>query len=260
MQNDWRIRTVVVAFAAAMAATVFAQWPFSLPLLNAGVGQAKTHQAGKVSLSGDAVTAEAVFAQLRQAGANFVVSDSAMPLDRKLSLNLVDQDPETALKAVAKALGMTVTKEGDVLVLAQGNTPLTGMLDWERAFGDRLDVLKPFHDQEGSAETPFNFFLEKSGTSMPNLDDKAWNELFKDIPGVDSAILGAMLRGHALDLEGLAKSLTPEQKALHEKQGFLTPEDLTPEQRKMLGTLAGSKGDFEVTFAGAGTQFRLKNK
>ncbi|MHB8637862.1 MAG: hypothetical protein ACYC96_15470, partial [Fimbriimonadaceae bacterium] len=45
------------------------------------------------------------------------------------------------------------------------------------------------------------------------------------------------------DLDGLMGSLTPSQRERMKQQGYLTPSDLTPGQRKMLGNVGGK---FEI--------------
>lgn len=56
----------------------------------------------------------------------------------------------------------------------------------------------------------------------------------------------------------LLKSLTPSQKELQKSRGYLLITDLTPEQRKMIGT--DPKGDFSMSFSIDGESVVIKSK
>lgn len=71
----------------------------------------------------------------------------------------------------------------------------------------------------------------------------------------------AKAHGFAMTGEKIKKllgTLTDAQKELMKKQGFLTPADLTPAQRELLGDMG--KGDFELSFSVDGKNIRIKNK
>ncbi len=73
--------------------------------------------------------------------------------------------------------------------------------------------------------------------------------------------LGENLKVMQLKLENLKKfmsSLTPAQKELAKKQGHLRPEDLTKEQRDLLGI--DGKGDVDFTFQNNGEKITIKGK
>jgi hypothetical protein len=73
--------------------------------------------------------------------------------------------------------------------------------------------------------------------------------------------LGENMKVMQLKLENLKKfaaSLTPEQRKLHDKQGFLTPDDLTKEQRALLGI--DGKGDANFTYSDGKDKFTIKSK
>jgi hypothetical protein len=73
--------------------------------------------------------------------------------------------------------------------------------------------------------------------------------------------LGENMKVLQLKLENVKKfiaSLTPEQKALADKQGYLRPEDLTKEQRELLGI--DGKGDVNMSFSIEGQKVVIKSK
>jgi hypothetical protein len=57
----------------------------------------------------------------------------------------------------------------------------------------------------------------------------------------------------------LIESLSAEQKAKQEKQGYLTPDDLTPKQRELLGELPKG-GDWTFSFTANGRKLTIKSK
>ncbi len=60
------------------------------------------------------------------------------------------------------------------------------------------------------------------------------------------------------DIKGLMNSLTDKQWELQKKNGYLTPDDLTPKQRVMLGS--DTKGDFSLSFSLDGKTLTIKSK
>lgn len=60
-----------------------------------------------------------------------------------------------------------------------------------------------------------------------------------------------------LNLEKLIDSLSAEQKALHEKQGHLSVDDLTVEQKKLLGSTP-SQGSFTISIVINGKKLTIK--
>jgi len=64
---------------------------------------------------------------------------------------------------------------------------------------------------------------------------------------------------HFGDLGKLVESLTPEQLEKNKSKGYLTIDDLTAEQRKMLGSFDGD-GDFTVKFEKDGKSVTIKRK
>ncbi|MCC6402815.1 MAG: STN domain-containing protein [Fimbriimonadaceae bacterium] len=268
MQNDWKIRSFGVALAAIAAATVFAQWPFALPLLGINPdsarsqAQAEGRPPGKVTVSGNEVTAREVFDQLRKAGANFVVDAEAVPAEKKLSLNLVAQDPESAVKAVAKALGMTATKEGEILILAPAHTLAWTAAPWgAHPDAESEKLLEQWKEKLAVPGESFRFdFKDKDALkALPKILEKLQGGEETAVPG---KVLEDLERQSAapLDLAKLVKSLTPAQLEIHKAKGYLALEDLTPEQRKMLGRVAEGKGQIELSYNDGRTTITIRSK
>ncbi len=80
----------------------------------------------------------------------------------------------------------------------------------------------------------------------------------KEVPDMKKLVLPKLEFGVG-DIGKLVESLTPQQWDLSKSKGYLTPDDLTPDQRKMLGTI-GSGGDFTITFQKEGKTVTFKRK
>ncbi|HZH99078.1 MAG TPA: hypothetical protein VEX38_08915, partial [Fimbriimonadaceae bacterium] len=67
------------------------------------------------------------------------------------------------------------------------------------------------------------------------------------------------LRMGSGDIKALMRSLSPQQRQRHDRQGYLTAADLTQAQLKMLGTLPQS-GSWTVSFTIDGDKLTIKNR
>lgn len=240
MRSSWRFKTLATLGAAAAAAAVFAQWPFAL-------ASAAAPQDGRVTVSGDAVDAADVLARLRAAGVEFVVDADAVPKGKKLSLNIVAKPAKAALGAVAEALGLGVVERDGVFVLKreaparpQGQAlPRLFAGEFPEAWIEKLKVpegtLKRFRLEE---------FLKEGDAPFVS-----------PFPGSTRGL--AFRLADPSDLKKLAESLTAAQRELHSKKGFLTPDDLTQDQRKLLGN---PEGTFEIWFRDGDTDIKVKSK
>ena len=91
---------------------------------------------------------------------------------------------------------------------------------------------------------------------MPKMDSKMFTvPVPPTAPSAPRAFM-APLRGG--DISEIAKSLTPAQRELNKKQGFLYLSDLNPEQRAKLGTQSWS-GDWTITYTRDGETFTIKS-
>lgn len=98
-----------VALAAVLAA---AAYPFFAP----SVAAQATPPASGLTKSFSSAPAKQVFDWLRAIGVNFVVEDTSLK-NRTVSMNVVNQSPESVLEAVGAAMDMNVERKGGVYVL-----------------------------------------------------------------------------------------------------------------------------------------------
>lgn len=111
--------------------------------------------------------------------------------------------------------------------------------------------------------------LHEKLKSMPKiqLDGKQMKELrekMKDMPKIDGELMKKLkdlpdIKVPMSDLGKLIESLTPAQLEKNKSKGYLTPEDLTPEQRKMLGDWSRD-ADFNIVVTREGKTITLKGK
>lgn len=131
------------------------------------------------------------------------------------------------------------------------------------------EKMKMSEEQRKAFEESMKIFKERMGEMkkegrfvIPPLDKQWFNsEEFKKHMEEMNKNLGENMKVLQLKLENLKKfvaSLTKEQKALAEKQGYLRPEDLTKEQRELLGI--DGKGDVDMTFQTDGQKIVIKGK
>ena len=80
-------------------------------------------------------------------------------------------------------------------------------------------------------------------------------EKMKNMPGMKGFGLGS----NRAQIKDLLESLTPEQKAKQDKQGYLTMEDLTPKQRAMLGDIP-KDGNWTFSYSIEGKHVTIKSK
>ncbi|GMV36127.1 MAG: hypothetical protein AMXMBFR61_06350 [Fimbriimonadales bacterium] len=112
-------------------------------------------------------------------------------------------------------------------------------------------------DREFKLETPR--LRERIG-ALPDL-----KELFKDMPDLrkmlkDVPSLKESFEFRGGDVRELMDSITPDQWALHEKQGYLKLSDLTPEQRKMVGIRGGPGSQITMAFVLDGKKLTIKSE
>lgn len=108
--------------------------------------------------------------------------------------------------------------------------------------------------------------LQEAMRSMELADKIKLQDYFKgsnfdrELKGLKDFKLGEVEHMHlfkSADLEKLMKSLTPKQKEIMKSKGHLTPADLTPDQRAMLGKLP--EGSYTITFSKDGQSFTIKS-
>jgi len=81
---------------------------------------------------------------------------------------------------------------------------------------------------------------------------------FKKLDGKEWPKGAFILKGQ--NFGDLTKSITPAQKELQKKQGYLKVSDLTPEQRKLAGISGDGKGAIEITITRDGETLKIKGE
>lgn len=118
----------------------------------------------------------------------------------------------------------------------------------EQALKKAEEAMKKAHESMRKALEE----ARKSGKTRVFLGEP---EVFKAKPFTDAE--KAKIKDFSASGMGrLLKSLSPAQKELHKKQGYLTPKDLTAEQRKMLPAM---QGDWNITVIVDGEKLSLRS-
>ncbi len=180
------------------------------------------------------------------------------------------QDFEKKMKAWSEEFSKQFGKEGDskIFMIPPG-TMKEFKMDPEHAKQFEKHM-KELHEKLGKE-------LEHKGKVFQfKIDEKHMNELknkLKDMPQMEKELMeklkvmpfdgkhmpdGAIKIGGG-DIRELMKSLSPAQWEKHEKQGFLSPSDLTPAQKKILGEFPNSSA-FSITVIIDGKKLTVKNK
>jgi hypothetical protein len=120
--------------------------------------------------------------------------------------------------------------------------------------------LKGLEDLKG-LDTKIHGDLELKLKNMEDLKGLETKIRAGELEGLDKKIRGEVeLKMKELDKETkLMESLTPSQWEKHEKHGYLTPADLTPAQREILGDLP-KNGNWSITYVIDGKKLSLRAK
>lgn len=209
--------------------------------------------------------------------------DSDQFKDRRLTLNLTDVPLSTALAAIAGALDAHWEAIGAVRVLKKGPglgfRPDVGGLFQDGKFRTFMlpDVSKRYWKPENLSEKDFAIRAnEKAIKALERAQKDFETQKFEFKKLDDEVVKKALEKAQALhdkelrstfekaytmgcqDINALLKSITPTQKELAKKQGYLKLSDLTVEQRK----LAGVKGDgkIEITITRDNETLKIKGE
>ncbi|MBS1713274.1 MAG: LytR C-terminal domain-containing protein [Armatimonadetes bacterium] len=179
-----------------------------------------------------------------------------------------DKDAMKAWRLYAPDMSKDWEKWSDELKDSFKDLPKTewNEKDWETFSKGLKDSLKDVPKWKGLPDGgSFDFKEPKDLPPMTwdfkGFDGKEWNDLkglreFKDWKGFKDFPANAMKFG---DIGKLIESLTPEQLKKNKSKGYLTVDDLTSEQRKLLGSFDGD-GDFTVRFDKDGKSVTIKRK
>lgn len=387
------MRAAVFAISALMMAALTATVAIGQMNLPWAAAPTSVEQNKTITLDFNNAPAQDVFNALRKAGVNFAAETTAIAKDKRVTVHVKNQPVDKAVEAVAGALGLSVTKNGNIYSLRpgfmvgsdafkvwkDGFTPNTEHFyvapdgkdfkfempkgqwksfgegfkwsgpdgkafkfempegDWKKfgeefkqafpegqwkSFGENMgkwgdQLHKKLEKYKGKDEkdlTPeekadIERIVEEHMKAMPEMKEFKFDKLpelelkMKGLEGHLKAGPMAELRMkelkdhlkqlphgelklkeiepkvlerlHSLKdiepklskikvgMEGIDKlfaSLTPDQLAKQDKNGYLTLEDLTAEQRKMLGDWASGSSNIELAFTKDGKTIRIKSK
>jgi hypothetical protein len=222
-----------------------------------------------VSATFDNVPLSDVMHWLTQEGVQ-LAADTTQRDNRKLTLNAQNQPLRDVLLAIAGAFDAKWEKQGEILMLKR-NPIVVGEWD-DSVFKNFRNLPMPRSDSEELRQ----FFKEHRFTIPPNLDfEKFEFDIKKFLDEEDFKLDMEKLlkkRGNLFEkfkslpsstfslqnIEKVYESLTPEQIQKHEAHGYLLFDDLTPEQKKMLGVRSNDT-HWVVSIARDGKQFTLRS-
>jgi hypothetical protein len=203
-------------------------------------------------------------------GVSFVVDSATISGERKLTMNIVNQPLGDVIDAIAGAFDGKWERHGEVytlkgpqrLALVPDGLPNVKQFKIDPDTFKGLDQLKKFAPEikveiekmlEGLDKGEIKQFRMAPGDLGTKLREFKLDP--QDIEGFD----GPILRLGARDIPKLMNSLTADQWARHEKQGYLTPNDLTPDQRKLAGRFPSGE-NWTVSYSINGKNLTLKSK
>lgn len=212
----------------------------------------------RVSAQFEDATLSEVLRWLAGTGVNFV-ADPTSAGDAKVTLNVKEVPLRDVLRALEQVFNGTWTKSGEVYAF---KPKVRRGLDGLR--GARPDV--PPFDREELRKRLEEF--RRDVPELPEIVDPERLEQFlrrfrEALPpelrrfeqfGLDSPRL---FRFETPNISRLFESITEEQWRKHEEQGYLTPGDLTAEQREMLG--GAGAGTFSITLSVNGRTLHIRS-
>lgn len=151
------------------------------------------------------------------------------------------------------------------------------MKEWAKKFQEEFE--KNWIGPDGKWLLPKGEEIERLKEELPEVSEKMFREFRIEIPELKLELEKELQELKKLDpekfrsvlpegrgfvfggpqLAEILKSLTQEQRKLHDERGYLTPNDLTAAQKKMLGGLPET-GDWTVTIAVDGKKLTIKSK
>lgn len=199
----------------------------------------------KVSVTFQSARVEDVLKWLEVEGISFVVNPRAFGEERVVSLSVKEQPLRDVLNAIARVLGAHWEREGNIYILKPGGSVLE-IPSGTRTLRELLEELRIPKDLKQYLGVP----REEVERILEGLQQRRFFERTQE--GVRPFIFKSdgFIR--------LMDSLTPEQWALHERQGYLKVDDLTPEQRGMLGALP-TNATWIISVTVDGRTLTLKN-
>jgi hypothetical protein len=169
---------------------------------------------------------------LSSTGVNFVAPSLAR--EQRVTLKVENVPLRDLLRALSDIFGMTWSKQGEVYALRPRGMSLI-LPD------ARFELNPPLWFDEKSLEEWLESLPRANDPRLESELRQRMEELFqwfRDFPPLNLAPKsdqgGGTLENRPSDVERLMDSLTEEQWQKHKSRGYLRPEDLTPEQRRLL--------------------------
>lgn len=273
-----------VLAAAVVAAGVGAAVGTGLSLEEASPQDAKVEATGqsgldrRVSMAFSDAPLTDVLARLSQEGLSFVADSSSFSPSARLTISIQDKPLKAVMDAIADVFNAKWSEKDGVYILkriwASPNMGLTETLPqdfWEslpKMEGDLdlKDFMKRFFGDE--------VFKFEGWRFMPKMDQefdfKGYLKQFEDLklmPGDEKAFekLRESLKDRefrfsfgGMNLKPLMDSLTDDQWAKHQSQGYLTLDDLTDAQKKLVGKLPSGDA-WSITLSIDGRSLTLRS-
>ncbi|MBS1710679.1 MAG: hypothetical protein JSS71_03000 [Armatimonadetes bacterium] len=161
------------------------------------------------------MTATQMLNYMKEQGTKYIVETTEIPKDKKFEVNLASADRDEIARAVAKALGLSASKEGDVWVLKDG--PDFGAFPMLPNGGKEWDQMTPEEKAEfekGMAE--FRKSMQEFGESMKNF------RFDFHMPDMDFHMPDMDFKFNGKDFD----KMTPEEKAEFDKEMAKMKEEL----------------------------------
>lgn len=212
----------------------------------------------KVSVQFQDAPLSEVLRWLAGTGVNFV-ADPASAGDVKVTLNVKEVPLRDVLRALGQVFNGSWTKSGEVYAFKpKVRRPL------ESLRVPSTEAL-PFNREE------WRKWMEEFRQKMPEWPDVTTPERLEEyLRKLRESLLPELRRFEQLNpgqprifrfevpnISRLFESITEEQWQKHEQQGYLTPNDLTAEQRAMLGGAVG--GTFSITLNMNGRTLNIRS-
>ncbi len=221
----------------------------------------------KVSVTFQSARVADVLKWLEVEGINFVADPRSFGEGRVISLSVKDQPLRDVLNAVARALNAHWEREGNIYILKPGawgrgvvlpQFPRMLQGDLQKRITELIEkdreLLRKHREifEKGLQED-----LQKRITELLEKHKEILGEGgLKVLPRVEA---GRSFVFRANNLQKLMDSLTKEQWDLHSRQGYLRVEDLTPQQRELLGTLPQAPKEWVISVTINGRTLTLKS-
>lgn len=198
--------------------------------------------APSVPLSVDGMTAAQLIEWMKKQGYKFVVETTNLPGDRRFDVQLKGAKESEAIEAIAAALGLRLTKKGEIFVLSDGFAFLPGEALFDMKNLPDGSMFREFHIPEIKGEDGLFWFGGKELTKEQRAEiDKALAEAHK---AMEEAFRSGMLKALT------EKEVQEHLKQLKEGGLHFKGKALTEAQRKEMEQHLKQLKDGSLQFRG----------